>query len=1676
MSANNGTSLLVTALLLLAVCIVAPAMAATTEVQIVKYANDNTTILDQVTVNYTWMEANLPVLGDGTTHYYHQGPVFVDDANETLEQELRWNPEEDTNVLEKDMGAVMGTNVKDLCDLVGGMSPGEEVKILSSDGFFKWFAYENVYGYSFREGPIGLCWYMDGNYPDSGYSDGMRLVWFADDSVNTLGPGGTGVHAFGNYDWHEAAAEEYWYYYISGSENYPTTTGLSSKYVNRIYIYSDEEPPVVPVAAFTADVTSGTVPLTVQFTDQSTGDGITEWAWDFENDGTVDSTDQSPSHVYGAAGTYTVNLTVTNAAGSDDEVKTDYITVIVSSIPRDAVITTDTIPSTMVEGQSYDVGVTVQNTGTTTWSETEGFNLGGVGDFSGDAAEFAYPRVYLPVGTTVAPGASHTYTFTMTAPAAGTYTPAYRMVWEYHEWFGQTLSHPVTVSAAPMINELFNGTVTLEDGTFTWTDDGGTGHVVDNLTPHGALEAAFLSDGFTYGGGWAGSKATALIDWIDSGTVNYTYDDSVTPKLTWNYQLNGAYQNYFSDTTGVSNNMVADGDYIEFYYGPDQQTTENATAVLRITVNVEAPPGPVDILYDGNVTLNPGTFDFTAYNTGTEYQIDSLTPHGALDAASKIAGFDYNATDKKWASMGTMLLDDVDVYNYDSSVTPKLCWAYAVNGVKKDDFSSTEGISVYRVNDGDLVEFYYGKEADTIENATAIIRTLVTIRDQDVIFDGDVTLLPGTFNFTAYNSGLEYQINSITPHGALDAASNLGGFVYNATDKKWGTMGTMLLDDIGEYHYDGEASPKLCWAYAVNGVVKNDYSTTEGISVYELQNNDRVEYFYGDQGDTLQNASAVVRIRVHVSSTDNWTLLLEGAVTEEVDREYFEEGVACIHSATYTDLSGTWEGIPLWALAGYVDDGNTHGPGAFNDTRAAEGYQVKVIASDGFNVTFSSADIARNDNYLIANTLNGQPLLEQHWPLKLVGSEIIPSQSVAKITTIELIGVEPFVPPASVHIIKYGADGVTIINETNVTVEWMEENLDVIGDGVTTYKFQGITNDPTDLWDPSETLGMSPPKIENAVKGTRVKDLCDLVGGMGTGTDIRFVANDGYETTLGYSNIYTNPAVQERQGDAILAWYADGDYVPAYTDGIRLFFMPDDHVFGQWDMHESMDEQYWHYYYQAYPSGDPYYPGVMYPSCAGLSAKFITTIEIYSEPPADWTLQLDGTALGGLNQTISRVYFEQALACQFGAEHAVEYTDSSSRTWGGMPLWFLCGFVDDADQHSSNAYNDTLALAGYNITITASDGYSYTFDSQDTIRNTNYIVANTLNGTAIPDTDSSWPLRLVGQNVSGAMVVKKIASITLEPVESQPPGENTVYLSPATLPVVNGISASYEIRVSSLPDGLAGYDLRVTLDNPSIAEIIGVQYPAWAVLNNTTPQPPGDSLTLSGVDVGRLVEPGAGSTLLATITVRADTPGTSGISITTVHMDADGGALITPTVTSGEIVVYIPMAADFSANVTSGRASLTRPLVVAFTDLSTGVPPGSLWSWDFDNNGVVDSTLQNPVMSFTAPGNYTVKLTVQNTYSSDTEVKANYIQVTSFVKPFPGQTNEPTDPDGDYLYEDINGNGRLDYDDVVIYYENMQWIRDQADVGIEPYDYNQNGRIDYDDVVVLYWELLESHT
>lgn len=208
------------------------ASAASDTIRIQKISPDGTTVMSERTVDFRWMESNLPVYGDGVTHYYHQGPVFVGDVDD------RWNPAEDTNVREKDMGAVKGSSLRDLCNLAGGMTPGNTVRVKAQDGFSKTFPYDIVYHPSSRQGEPVITWFRadEGYVPD--YATGMRLVFLADNTTNPWA-----FHIFGNEDWHVSAPEEYWYYYVQEGERYPTTTGLSVQQISEITILDTNPPP-----------------------------------------------------------------------------------------------------------------------------------------------------------------------------------------------------------------------------------------------------------------------------------------------------------------------------------------------------------------------------------------------------------------------------------------------------------------------------------------------------------------------------------------------------------------------------------------------------------------------------------------------------------------------------------------------------------------------------------------------------------------------------------------------------------------------------------------------------------------------------------------------------------------------------------------------------------------------------------------------------------------------------------------------------------------------------------------------------------------------------------------------------------------------------------------------------------------------------------------------------------------------------------------------------------------------------------------------------------------------------------------------------------------------------------------------------------------------------------------
>jgi len=91
--------------------------------------------------------------------------------------------------------------------------------------------------------------------------------------------------------------------------------------------------------------------------------------------------------------------------------------------------------------------------------------------------------------------------------------------------------------------------------------------------------------------------------------------------------------------------------------------------------------------------------------------------------------------------------------------------------------------------------------------------------------------------------------------------------------------------------------------------------------------------------------------------------------------------------------------------------------------------------------------------------------------------------------------------------------------------------------------------------------------------------------------------------------------------------------------------------------------------------------------------------------------------------------------------------------------------------------------------------------------------------------------------------------------------------------------------------------------------------------------------------------------------------------------------------------------ADFTGTPRTGPA----PLVVAFTDASTGAP--TQWSWDFGDGGT--STQRNPTHTYQAPGVYTVVLDASNASGLDTRTRLDYVVVEEPPPPSPVSTFVP---------------------------------------------------------------------
>ncbi|QSZ68036.1 PKD domain-containing protein [Methanofollis aquaemaris] len=245
---------------------------------------------------------------------------------------------------------------------------------------------------------------------------------------------------------------------------------------------------------------------------------------------------------------------------------------------------------------------------------------------------------------------------------------------------------------------------------------------------------------------------------------------------------------------------------------------------------------------------------------------------------------------------------------------------------------------------------------------------------------------------------------------------------------------------------------------------------------------------------------------------------------------------------------------------------------------------------------------------------------------------------------------------------------------------------------------------------------------------------------------------------------------------------------------------------------------------------------------------------------------------------------------------------------------------------------------------------------------------------------------------------------------AQDQGNETVsiMLMPESAEVMLNETTDIAVILDAAPQGLAGFNITISIDDPEIGEIVDLNFSDWA-FEPENGSLPADTVWAQAFDPEELA--GETNITLCTVTVRGDAEGMSAINVTPEAIEDVNGTLYNATVVPGELNVTGEMppaglAADFEADVTVGVV----PLNVTFTDLSTGNV--TAWEWDFGDG--TNSTEQDPVHTYEEGGIYTVSLTVSDEMNeTDTLVKEDYIMVSGGPAPGPAAEFEADMTEGE---------------------------------------------------------------
>ncbi len=181
------------------------------------------------------------------------------------------------------------------------------------------------------------------------------------------------------------------------------------------------------------------------------------------------------------------------------------------------------------------------------------------------------------------------------------------------------------------------------------------------------------------------------------------------------------------------------------------------------------------------------------------------------------------------------------------------------------------------------------------------------------------------------------------------------------------------------------------------------------------------------------------------SGIPDWSIMLSGVSQTTIGLDDFDSAVYCgdrVHNVSYQYSEGgqinTYEGMPLWIVLSMIDgnDGSVHY--TFNDSLAAQGYNVTIFSTDGKNLTLPSSVTTRNDSLILAHVKNNLPLPEDEFPVRLVSPDLSMDQWISKIESIIITDI-------SETILNWTVSLTNQIDPSYSTVLTAEEYLSIAG-------------------------------------------------------------------------------------------------------------------------------------------------------------------------------------------------------------------------------------------------------------------------------------------------------------------------------------------------------------------------------------------------------------------------------------------------------------------------------------------------------------------------------------------------------------------------------------------------------------------------------------------------------